>query len=64
MNSQLATTQLLIWLRENAITPTIAIPALLVAAAKLAATDPPELHERMITILRVAIEEERKRAAS
>jgi hypothetical protein len=59
--SERVTQQLLDWLRTNGTDSTDAIPALLVTAAKLAATDHPSLHESMINILRVAIAEERNK---
>jgi hypothetical protein len=61
-SAERVTQQLLDWLQTNGTDSTDAIPALLVTAAKLAAHDHPSLHESMVTILRTAIEEERKRA--
>jgi hypothetical protein len=63
-SAQRVTQQLLDWLRTNGADSTDAIPALLVTAAKLAATDHPSFHESMVNILRVAIEEERNKARS
>jgi hypothetical protein len=64
MQAQQLTQRLLDWLRTNGTDSTDAIPALLVTAAKLAATDHPSFHESMLNILRVALEEERSKAMS
>jgi hypothetical protein len=63
-SAQRVTQRLLAWLRVNGVHPTNAIPALLVTAAKLAATDDPGLHDHMITLLRTALAEERSKALS